>query len=94
MASVHVLNIRAMAHEMEVVSKIMSAVGDLQTEDASLTATVAKVIGDWATALQNAVSSGDTAAIQTVVDDMKADEAALTGSDPTTTVTNPAAPTT
>jgi Putative Ig domain len=74
--------------------KIMSALSDLQAEDASLSATIAEVISDWATALANASANGDSAAIEAVVSDMQTDAANLLASVPdvsgnTVTVTNP-----
>jgi hypothetical protein len=83
--------IRTIIGDMKVVSILMTALADLQAEDTSLTATVAQVIGDWATTLENALADGNDTAIEQVVSDMKADAASLTASDP---VLNPPAGTT
>jgi hypothetical protein len=74
--------------------KIMSALSDLQSEDAALTATIATVISEWAAALQAALANGDSAAIEQVVADMQADQASLVASVPasganTVTVVSP-----
>ena len=66
----------------------MSALTDLQAEDAALQATVSQVLSDFASALLNA--QGDPAAIEQVVSDMTAMADQLTAADPDTPA--PAAP--
>jgi len=62
--------------------RIMTALTDLQAEDAALQATVSQVLTDFAAAL--AAAGTDPVAIAKVTTDMQAMAAQLTSADPTT----------
>lgn len=81
---------RMLTRILETQEKILAAIDDLQTADASLQQTVSKVLADFAAALTAA--QGDPAKVEQVVTDMNAMAAQLTAADPATPAPAPVTP--